>query len=750
MKILVVFIIFSISQVLTNPVGGNEDEPEVQQTSEHSHPYGGPINLMKFDEHENVIIDEDSLERTFNHPLVKDRKIVAVSIIGAFRKGKSFLMDYALRYMYANYKSVAFPDNPLTSKTNWVGNLEEPLTGFTWRGGASRDTTGVVLWSDVFLDEQKDPKTKKIEKLAIILMDTQGLFDTKTSATDNSRIFALGTLISSVQIFNLNDVIQENQLEYLHMATDFAKFAMKQHKKYSKGSKNYKPFQTLIFLMRDWQNVVDFEYGNQGGAEYLAQVLNIDPKQPKTLQDVRKYIKESFDQRLCFLMPHPGFEVVNNNNYDGRFSALSEDFQTQLKDFLYSLLQPKNLKKKKILNNEVVGTEYLEYLKVYFEAFQSNEIPKIDTLHGITVRKQYDIVMTEAFIEYQNILGGITIDIQIGDQWKEKNVLEQEMNQIHQNAKQNAIKIFKDKKKLGSEADEKKYEDELRAKLETKFNEWKAFNFNKYQELKTVDEANKIKLSEMKNETDIKIQQEQELARIEREKLEREHQEKTNILEGTIQEVRNKTTEEIKILQAEFNKTQIEAERQRQLLLDQLENEKLQIKKKAKDAEIQLKNQLDSMQQEMRKKEELIKKEIEDKKEEKIEMLRIKAEERKMELERQTIIEANRAQIMAAQREAEKERIQEERSIRKQAEIQKREERKRADREQREAFQLFQQQIAESRIQAQREEREARERSDRQMQMIMANANAKPKEDSGTGTIWAVVGGIAAASLFLG
>jgi atlastin len=92
------------------------------------------------------------------------------------------------------------------------------LKGFSWRGGASRDTTGVVIWSDVFLLDHKDDKTKKIEKLAVILMDTQGLFDTKTSPTDNSRIFALGTLISSVQIFNLNDVIQENQLEYLHVS----------------------------------------------------------------------------------------------------------------------------------------------------------------------------------------------------------------------------------------------------------------------------------------------------------------------------------------------------------------------------------------------------------------------------------------------------------------------------------------------------------------------------------------------------
>lgn len=47
-------------------------------------------------------MDNDTLNDMFLHPDVKDRKIVAVSIIGAFRKGKSFLMDYVLRFMYAN------------------------------------------------------------------------------------------------------------------------------------------------------------------------------------------------------------------------------------------------------------------------------------------------------------------------------------------------------------------------------------------------------------------------------------------------------------------------------------------------------------------------------------------------------------------------------------------------------------------------------------------------------------------------
>ena len=92
-----------------------------------------------------------------------------------------------------------------------MGEPDEPLKGFSWRGGTKRDTTGVIMWSDIFLAESK------AGPLAIVLMDTQGLFDPKTTQTHNSRIFALGTLASSIQIFNLNDVILETQLEYLQV-----------------------------------------------------------------------------------------------------------------------------------------------------------------------------------------------------------------------------------------------------------------------------------------------------------------------------------------------------------------------------------------------------------------------------------------------------------------------------------------------------------------------------------------------------
>jgi len=146
------------------------------------------------------------------------------------------------------YPSVNNPSKKevgLFAQQDWMGEANAPLQGFSWKSGTKRNTTGVVFWSDVFLYTHE----KTGERLAILLMDTQGLFDNETSPTENSRIFALGTLISSLQIFNLFNIIQEDHLQYLQFATEFARFAA--NERTAAG----KPFQNLTFLIRF---VVDF------------------------------------------------------------------------------------------------------------------------------------------------------------------------------------------------------------------------------------------------------------------------------------------------------------------------------------------------------------------------------------------------------------------------------------------------------------------------------------------------------------
>ena len=48
-------------------------------------------------------------------------------------------------------------------------------------------------------------------------MDTQGAFDNQSTVKDCATIFALSTMITSVQVYNLSQMIQENDLQHLQV-----------------------------------------------------------------------------------------------------------------------------------------------------------------------------------------------------------------------------------------------------------------------------------------------------------------------------------------------------------------------------------------------------------------------------------------------------------------------------------------------------------------------------------------------------
>jgi len=54
-------------------------------------------------------------------------------------------------------------------------------------------------------------------EVAVFLMDTQGAFDHENCVKGCSFIFALSTLISSVQIYNIMQQIQEDSLQHLQV-----------------------------------------------------------------------------------------------------------------------------------------------------------------------------------------------------------------------------------------------------------------------------------------------------------------------------------------------------------------------------------------------------------------------------------------------------------------------------------------------------------------------------------------------------
>lgn len=62
---------------------------------------GEPIQIVIACENHTFELDEEALEKILLRKDVQDKKVAIVSVAGAFRKGKSFLLDFFLRYLSA-------------------------------------------------------------------------------------------------------------------------------------------------------------------------------------------------------------------------------------------------------------------------------------------------------------------------------------------------------------------------------------------------------------------------------------------------------------------------------------------------------------------------------------------------------------------------------------------------------------------------------------------------------------------------
>ncbi|MEQ2186849.1 putative RING-H2 finger protein, partial [Goodea atripinnis] len=101
--------------------------------------------------------------------------------------------------------------------------------------------------------------------VAVLLVDTQGAFDSQSTLKDSATVFALSTMTSSVQVYNLSHNIQEDDLQHLQLFTEYGRLAMEETES--------KPFQSLMFLIRDWSFPYEHTYGLEGGNTLLRKRL---------------------------------------------------------------------------------------------------------------------------------------------------------------------------------------------------------------------------------------------------------------------------------------------------------------------------------------------------------------------------------------------------------------------------------------------------------------------------------------------
>lgn len=89
------FFLYSICVEPTT--GGGTSEVSLQDLKDNPR----PVQIILSDDEHNFELDEIALEKILLQEDIKDLPVAVVSVAGAFRKGKSFILDFFLRYLNA-------------------------------------------------------------------------------------------------------------------------------------------------------------------------------------------------------------------------------------------------------------------------------------------------------------------------------------------------------------------------------------------------------------------------------------------------------------------------------------------------------------------------------------------------------------------------------------------------------------------------------------------------------------------------
>ncbi|XP_070490396.1 atlastin-1-like [Chironomus tepperi] len=493
---------------------------------DNTHPYGKPINILRFSESKEVIVDIKELEKIFSHPEIHERKVVVLSIIGALRGGKSFFLDYCLRFLYAHFpsinnqnKSPSLESNFIKNET-WMGSSNEPLNGFSWRIGTQRETAAIDFWSDIFL------YTLNGEKIAIFVMDTPGLSDCDSNVSDNLRMFAFGALISSIQVFNINKQIQGDQLQFLESAIKCAYLNSKINEKFDE-----KPFKSLTFLIRDWENYEDYPFGSDGGTKYLQNII----------KNKYKFIEQSFEKVDCCLLPHPGLKIIGRQSYDGNWLEMESNFKDELKSVIEHLLHPENLELKKVDSQKMTVKDMKVHIENCLKLFQSGDIS--ETLYQSMTERNSTLMNIQY---YSGINNGTTLNAMKAYDYESKlHQIERRFNELRQKESEFQAKLEAERRqKEQTERDLEQLKAELKvlqATIERERRE--AEERKKYDEQKWINyqaQQGREKQALQKRFIDEKERKRNEKAEIKQRKKEQKEKEKAIKAERKRQEARVK------------------------------------------------------------------------------------------------------------------------------------------------------------------------------------------------------------------
>lgn len=389
---------------------------------------GEPLQIVTLNMDTNKVeVNEDALgrlEKTLRN--CGTSRIAVVSVMGAFRTGKSFILDLLLRYLRfedsqegkalggAAAERAKQPDRgegvtiPMpawlhASGKSVEGSTDDEEDGFRFKGGMDICTTGIWVWSEPFIRNIQGQPT------AVLLMDTQGAWDGKMSKEQSATIFGLTAILSSKQVYNIKNQIQENYVENLAFFMEFAQAALRQAansmpEKMKQAVNEKKPFQTLQFLVRDWEHFEDDWTMAQCQEQVMKHLAtHTDPKEVVENSTVIA-LHDLFHDIRCFCMPHPGLKITKAT-WSGDVADIGNDF-VRFADALAGDIFDQHLDVKAIIGSELSTLTFGMIVRNFVEAFH-NTTPMAMTFCQAITNSSVLIAKEQAMKSYQKKMDDI-------------------------------------------------------------------------------------------------------------------------------------------------------------------------------------------------------------------------------------------------------------------------------------------------------------------------------------------------------
>ncbi|KAJ6708965.1 GUANYLATE-BINDING PROTEIN 4-LIKE [Salix koriyanagi] len=265
--------------------------------------------------------------------------IAAVSVIGPYRSGKSFLLNQLLSL--SCYEGFG------------VGHMRDTKTKGIWVWGTplELDINGV--------------------KTSVFYLDTEGFESIGKSNVYDDRIFALATVLSSVLIYNLPETIREADISRLSFAVELAE------EFYGRSAGQdvaFEPAKLLWLIQRDFLQGKSVQ---QMVNEALQHVPNSDGnKNIDQVNQIRDSLAIMGDNSTAFSLPQPHLQRTKLCDMkDGELDPMYVKKREQLKELVASFIRPKIVQGKS-LN----GKEFVAFLEQILEALNKGEIPTTGSL----------------------------------------------------------------------------------------------------------------------------------------------------------------------------------------------------------------------------------------------------------------------------------------------------------------------------------------------------------------------------------